>query len=369
LTSRQKLVLLHSSDELYGADRMLLEMVGAVTDTVEVEVWLPNDLTHPRDALCHELIRRNIRVRHLRLPIIRRANRNPRGLIALLERSVALRRELRDARPLGVYCTTSPTFLCAPVARLAGVPRVIGHSQEVWSRSDRYVLTCPALACHTLLAISSAVAESMPPLLRKQAVVVPNGTPEPQRVVSLDGRSGELQFLVASRWNGWKGHRTLLTAWDRAGAPGRLVVLGGEPPSGESVDVPALVSALAQPGSVSVIGEVPDPSSYLEQADVVIMPSDRPEPFGLVAIEAFARARPVIASAGGGLLDIVTPGVDGWLFPPGDSEALAAVLSSLTREQVAAAGERARQTYETRFSARRFAEDWRRTVLDSWLRP
>jgi glycosyltransferase involved in cell wall biosynthesis len=366
LTSRQKLIFLHSSDELYGADRMVLEMVRAVPDTVEVEVWLPNDLKHPPDALCQELIRLNVQVRHLRLPIMRRANRNPRGLIALLERSVALFRELRAARPQGVYCTTSPTFLGAPLARLAGVQRVIGHSQEIWSRADRYVLTWPALACHLMLAISGAVADSMPPRLRKQAVVVPNGTPEPQRVVTLDGRSGELQFLVASRWNGWKGHRTLLTAWDRAGAPGRLVVLGGEPPSGASVDVTALVSALARPDSVSVIGEVPDPSSHIEQADVVIMPSDRPEPFGLVAIEAFARARPVIASAGGGLLDIVTSGADGWLFPPGDSDALAAVLSSLTREQVAAAGERARQTYQARFTVRRFAEDWRRTVLDSW---
>ena len=364
MTSRQKLIFIHSSDELYGADRMLLEMVGACTETVEVEVWLPNDLSHPRDPLCHELIRRDVQVRHLRLPIMRRANRNPRGLIALLGRSLALVRELRAARPQSVYCTTSPAFLGAPLARLAGVPRVIGHSQEIWSRTDRYVLTWPALACHRMLAISSAVVESMSPRLRKRAVVVPNGTPEPERVVTLEGRSGELQFLVASRWNGWKGYPTLLAAWDRAGAPGRLVVLGGAPPSGASVDVPALVSALAQPGSVSVIGEVPDPSSHLEQADVVIMPSDRPEPFGLVAIEAFARARPGIASAAGGLLDIVTPDADGWLFPPGDPDALAAVLSSLTREQVTAAGERARQTYETRFTSRRFAEDWRRKVLD-----
>ncbi len=220
MTSRQKLIFIHSSDELYGADRMLLEMVGAATDTVEVEVWLPNDLKHPRAALCHELIRRNVQVRHLRLPIMRRANRNSRGLFALLQRSVALFRELRVARPQAVYCTTSPTFLGAPVARLAGVPKVIGHSQEIWSRADRYVLTWPALACQKMLAISSAVADSMSPRLRKRAVVVPNGTPEPQRVVTLDGRSGELQFLVASRWNGWKGYPTCSP---RGTGPGRPV--------------------------------------------------------------------------------------------------------------------------------------------------
>ena len=63
---------------------------------------------------------------------------------------------------------------------------------------------------------------------------------------------------------------------------------------------------------------MPDPARYVDQADVVLVPSDRAEPFGLVAIEAFARGRPVVASAGGGLVDIVTDGQDGWLFEPCD---------------------------------------------------
>jgi glycosyltransferase involved in cell wall biosynthesis len=346
---------------------MLLEMVGAVTDDIAMEVWLPNDLEHLAAPLCHELIRRGVPVRHLSLPIMRRANRNTLGFVALLRRSVSLLRELKAAKPQGVYCTTSPTFLGAPIARLAGVPSVIGHSQEIWSRADRYVLSGPARACHSMVAISRAVAQSLPAGLQRRTTIIPNGTPEPLDVTSLADRAGELQFLVASRWNGWKGHRTLIEAWDLAGAPGRLVVLGAEPPSGDSVDVRALVATLGRPESVSIIGEVPDTSKYLEQADVVILPSDRPEPFGLVAIEAFARGRPVIGSAGGGLLDIVTPGTDGWLFPPGHSSALASVLSTITREEVAAAGARARQTYLSRFTEDRFVDDWRKTVVGPWL--
>ena len=101
----------------------------------------------------------------------------------------------------------------------------------------------------------------------------------------------------------------------------------------------------------------------LKGADVVVLPSDQPEPFGLVAIEAFARSRPVIASAAGGPLETVTPGSDGWLFPPGDSESLAKVLAGLTRTDVEAAGRRARRTYETRYTVGRFVGDWRRAVL------
>lgn len=363
LTRPARLIFLHSSDELYGADRMLLEMVAAASQDMDIEVWLPNDLDHPTAPLCQELIARNVSVRHLALPIMRRAYRNPRGLATLALKSLRLVRLLKAAGPDTVYCTTSAVLLAAPMARLARVPRVIGHFQEIWSRSDRTVIGIPARACHCLLSISEAVSGSLPTGLRGRTVVVPNGTPEPSQVRPLGDRTGALTFLVASRWNAWKGHRTLMAAWDLADCPGRLVVLGGVPPIGASVDVRALAAASKRPASVSVVGEVTDPAGHIEAADVVMMPSDAPEPFGLVAIEAFARARPVIASAAGGLLDIVSDGSDGWLFAPGDVGALAEVLSGLTRDSVTAAGALARRTYEARFTTDRFAQAWRSAVF------
>jgi glycosyltransferase involved in cell wall biosynthesis len=370
-TSRGPLVLVHPSDELYGADRMLLEMVDAARADPrlpDLEVWLPTDLEHPAPglSLCGVLEQRGVTVRHLDVPVLRRAYRTPTGLARLLGRGGRLLGELRRSRASMVYCTSSATLLAAPVARLAGVPRVLGHVQEIWSAADRAALTLPARSCRRLVAISGASAASLPPGLARRTTVVPNGSPDPGPPVPLAGRTGGLRYVVASRWNGWKGHGTLLAAWDdatTAGATGTLVVLGGPPASGERTDVPGLVAALAHPGSVEVVGEVADPSPWLEAADVVVVPSDSPEPFGLVAIEALARARPVVASAGGGLLDIVTPEVDGWLFPPGDAGALAAVLRRLDRDTVTAAGERARQTYEERFTEREFAERWRAVVL------
>ena len=362
------LVFVHPSDELYGADRMLLEMVDAAGSDPRVsdlEVWLPTDLEHPAPelALCTVLERRGVTVRHLDVPVLRRAYRTPAGLARLLGRGARLLGELRRSGPATVYVTSSATLLAAPVARLARVPHVLGHVQEIWTRADRAALTLPALACDRLVAISSAAAGSLPPALAGRTAVVPNGTPDPGPPEPLAGRTGGLRYVVASRWNGWKGHRTLLAAWDEARVEGTLTVLGGPPASGERTDVPGLVAALARPGSVEVVGEVPDPSPWLRAADVVVVPSDRPEPFGLVAIEALARARPVLASAGGGLLDIVTPDVDGWLYPPGDVAALAAVLRRLDRAGVTAAGERARETYEARFTEREFAERWRAVVL------
>ena len=61
----------------------------------------------------------------------------------------------------------------------------------------------------------------------------------------------------------------------------------------------------------------------MSACDVVIVPSSRGEGFGLVAVEAMALQRPVVASAQGGLPEIVIPGETGLLVPPNDPQALA----------------------------------------------
>jgi glycosyltransferase involved in cell wall biosynthesis len=364
MASRDRIVFIHSSDELYGADRILLDLFAALepSERDRAEFWLPTDVPHGGNSLCSQLEEVGATVRHVAVPILRRAYRTPRAVVGLAWRSVGTLRRLRAARPDLVYLTTSATYVCAPLARLVGTRRVVGHKQEIWSASEGRVLALLARACHRLIAISGPVRDNLPPSLRQRAVVVLNATPDPPSHTSLAGRDGPLTYMVASRWNAWKGHRTLLAAWDRLDEPGTLVVLGGRPPSGESVDVVALAETLRTPDSVSIVGEVAEIGPLIEAADVVVVPSDDPEPFGLVAIEAFARARPVIGSDAGGLADIISDGVDGWTFRPRDVAALTAILRRLDRDEVAAAGERARATYEARFTAARYATEWRAAV-------
>ena len=68
--------------------------------------------------------------------------------------------------------------------------------------------------------------------------------------------------------------------------------------------------------------------AYYERAAVVVCPSHR-EGYGVVAREAMAHGRPVVASAVGGLLDAVEDGVTGLLVPPRDPAALRAAIETL----------------------------------------
>ena len=86
--------------------------------------------------------------------------------------------------------------------------------------------------------------------------------------------------------------------------------------------------------------------------DVVVHASSEPEPFGLVVIEGMATGKPVIATAAGGVLDIIQNGVNGLLVPCKDSKAMAqAILKIISNPEWAEQiGIAARQRVAERFT-------------------
>jgi glycosyltransferase involved in cell wall biosynthesis len=78
--------------------------------------------------------------------------------------------------------------------------------------------------------------------------------------------------------------------------------------------------------------EPPDVAAALDRATVLALPS-WPEGLGRVVIEAFARGRAVVGTNGGGIPDLVTDGVEGFLVPPFDDEALANRLERILRDR------------------------------------
>lgn len=111
----------------------------------------------------------------------------------------------------------------------------------------------------------------------------------------------------------------------------------------------------------------------LQQAAYLVVPSTGVESFGLVAIEAFAAGTPVIASASGGLREIVVNGKTGLLVEPGNSDALARAIAFAEDhpDQMKIMGRAARQAYLTRYTPDinyRLLMDIYREAVDSMVR-
>jgi glycosyltransferase involved in cell wall biosynthesis len=91
--------------------------------------------------------------------------------------------------------------------------------------------------------------------------------------------------------------------------------------------------------------------------DLLVHTPVRAEPLGLVVLEAMATGRPVVATAAGGLLEIVSDGVDGLLVPVGDVNATAAAIMRVLDDPptARAIGQAARCTVESRYNADSYA--------------
>jgi glycosyltransferase involved in cell wall biosynthesis len=82
-------------------------------------------------------------------------------------------------------------------------------------------------------------------------------------------------------------------------------------------------------GRVYFAGHCTDMPAAFALADVVVMPSLRPEPFGRVVVEAQAMARPVVVAAHGAAMETVDHGRTGLLVPPNDATALAEAIRAV----------------------------------------
>jgi glycosyltransferase involved in cell wall biosynthesis len=158
--------------------------------------------------------------------------------------------------------------------------------------------------------------------------------------------------VYAGRLDEAKGIRLLTAGWDsyleRTAHPGlQLVIAGGGPLAGE---VAAWASARA---SVQMAGQVSRErcAELISRARAVVLPSAWEETFGLVAVEAMAAGVAPIAAGHGSFTELITPGVDGVLFRPGDPAALGLAIADADTnpQQYEVYGEQARKTYEHRF--------------------
>ena len=166
--------------------------------------------------------------------------------------------------------------------------------------------------------------------------------------------------VYAGRLDEPKGARLLMAGWDRylrgCGEPGLNLAIAGGGPLGEEL----AAWASARP-SVELKGQLSSDqcAELVSRARAVLLPSAWEETFGLVAVEAMAAGVPPIAAGHGSFAELITPGVDGVLFSPGDPAALALAIADVdgNPEQYEVYGDQARKTYEQRFDPQRSVEE------------
>jgi len=355
---RVSILLAESGTSVGGTERVVWELATRLpAKRFDVRVWLSpapgvNEFAHALEA-------RGIAVERIAEVDSRW---DWRGMLATWRR---LRQNRPDVLHLHHVWPAADRYL-AMLARAAGVERLV-VTEHIVGRShsggQRALKRSELARADAVTAVCGAVAETLVHEYgaeRERVRVVPNGADLPDEAAEAPGarqwreRLGASPlhplWVVAARLEEQKGHAVLLDALAEVVRRGLEFTLAVAGDGSLRAALEQRAQQLGLAARVHFLGVVEDIGPLLAAADAVVLPSLW-EGLPLSMLEAMARSRPVVASAVGGVPEVIEDGIHGQLVPPGDAVALADALESFHREPGRAlrlgraAGERVRHEY------------------------
>ena len=252
-------------------------------------------------------------------------------------------------------CELYGNIFALPFAAMGGVPVRIGSRRELNPDKTRtqIALQRQAYRCaRAIVANSNAAGQQLEHegIRRDRITIIPNGVDVDRFAAPRTPRPISTVLTVANLRKE-KAHEVLLAAAAKVliRHPQLQFLVAGDGP--RMAELRAMASALHLGNNLRFLGHREDIAALLAEADLFVLPS-RSEAFPNGAIEAMAAGLPVIASATGGLLDLIDDGRTGVLVRPDDPMALANAIEALVQnpKEGAVMGAAARDEVTRRYS-------------------
>lgn len=283
------------------------------------------------------------------------------GIIDEIQSVIGLFHTIRAERPDVLHLNSSKAgALGVVIGRTLGIKRII-FTAHGWAfnedrpRWQKAIITCVywliLMCAHETIAVSEKMKAQAPNVLgtRKHIVVIHNGVP-PVIYISRDDARALLTNLnprlkrrleqspdlcivgTIAELHPIKGHLDAITAYAtvRDTAPKSVFVILGEGEMRNKIE--AHIKNLALEDAVFLLGHVSDAATYLQALDVFVLASHS-EALSLAVLEAGLAGVPVIATAVGGIPEIITDDTKGVLVPARSTRELAHAIDGLLRDK------------------------------------
>jgi glycosyltransferase involved in cell wall biosynthesis len=355
---RLRVLLVESGTSVGGTERVVWELATRLpARRFELRVWLSP--APALDEFARALAARGPTVE--RVPEVD-SRWDWKGMLATW---AGLRRAAPDLLHVHHVWPAADRYL-ATLARAAGVRHLVVTEHitgQSHSGGQRGLKRRELARADAVTAVCGAVAETLVRdygIRRERVRIVPNGADLPGEEAEAPAAKAWRErfgaslirplWVVAARLEDQKGHAVLLEAlaevWKR-GLDFTLAVAGDGTLRGA---LEARAQQLGLGARVRFLGQLDEIGPLLAAADAVVLPSLW-EGLPLTLLEAMVRSRPIVASAVGGIPEVIDHDVHGELVPPGDALALADALERVHRRTERAmrlgraAGERVRRDY------------------------
>jgi glycosyltransferase involved in cell wall biosynthesis len=376
----KKIILfVHQSAELYGSDKVLLALVkGLDREKFQPIVLLP--FTGP---LLDKFLEAGIECHVIPITRLSRASLSLKGLLGLpsnlIKSTFAINRVLKGRQVDIVHSNTLAVLSGAIWSRFYGIPH-IWHVHEIILRPvivRKIYAFLLSFFADTIICISNATKSNLlvdKPALNDKIQVVWNGLIR-DHVLDLESvrrnrnalgiKDDEVLLVLVGRINRWKGQHLLVNAvdilWHKGIRNLKILFVGSVVPGQEHflTDLEAAIDKSPAKQSFILQSFTEDIWSIWDACDIAVIPSTDPEPFGMVALEAMASSKAVIAANHGGLAEIVLTEETGLLVTPNNPFELAGAIKRLaddatTRQNM---GDAAYKRYVSEFSLIKYVKN------------
>lgn len=340
----KKIIVFHSSSDLYGASNSLVRSLKAMLQTGFQPLLIlsgPGHLGEVVGAL-------GVEVRYIRLGVLRRKYFSLKGMLNRLfytGKAVAQIRKIILTEGFEMAMTnTVVVYSGAIAARLAGVAHV-WHVRETVSEPSylkKFITQMLIRTGDSLFFVSNACRDNyMPELRAVPSEVIYNGIdpmPFMGAACDLKGQLGipkdHLVLFMVGRVSVLKGQLYFLEIARRLmtrNAHLHFVMAGDVYPGNESLmdEIRDYISEHELQAYVTDLGFRNDVPEIITGVDIFLLPSIQPDSLPTTVLEAMAAAKPVVATNTGGAGEMVIEGKTGFLMPNDDAQAAADLVQRL----------------------------------------
>jgi glycosyltransferase involved in cell wall biosynthesis len=331
-----KILCVHQGCELYGSDKTFIQSVKAFRKKYPeayIKVLLPKE-----GPLNSQLVDYANNIGYEPLWILRKTTIKSLfgvGLFSLIKSSLFAWKLMNEFDKTYINTAVVLNFIIASFFSFSN--RLI-HVHEIPVGLSKYIFSLILSFARAPIVFNSKATQDafFLPFWQKKTIVH-NGVKTAENVNDKNiGPSDQLNILMIGRLNDGKGQELLLKALDEV--PSKLLQkiklkIVGDVFEEQVHFRDSLLKTVSDNDKLNAFIEFEGfsftPNKFYQWCDIVIIPSKKPESFGLVAIEAMSFGKCVIAAKHGGLTEIIEEGKSGLFFEPNSVNSLKSVIVKL----------------------------------------
>ena len=337
MISKKKILLLHSSNDLYGASKIFLQLIDLfVSKDFNVHVVLPE-----KGKLDDFLIKKNIKIEYNELGVLRKKYLTPLGLVNRLFSNIKAIKFLSNyikTYSIDLVYTNTSTILCGGIAAKRNDIHSLFHIHEIPTGNKLYEFFSGKIInriSSKVLTVSNSVKSHWLKNINENKIEkIYNGI-VCKKIDSLkktDRDQDDFVITSVARLIPYKGHMYLIEIADellKKYPKFRFLIVGDTLPSYVSYEksVKQKVNDLGLENKIKFLGFRNDISSILKQSDLFIHPAIAPDPLPTVLFESLYNNLPSVATNLGGTIEILDNGKNGLLIPFNDSRKAANLIN------------------------------------------